>query len=806
MKNNNNRMIYKLAYQSLKASKMRNIFVLIAITLSVSLLSGITFFSNALEEVEKKELSLRQHAIYHDISLRQITALQQDEQISEIVAFKSGKSFEVDNYILLPYYLEQNESAMLPITISEGTYPTKMNEVLVDKQLLTLMGVDAKIGQKITIAFLDGTVEEFEVSGLISSEYETNVFSLFLSNQYAIEGSQLKHIPLDAAIQLKDASKMNSNEFLEILQQIGAKYGIERKYINENNSFVDSLSYNFRELNMIALIGITILLVSVLVIYSIFYISVSERTRQFGQLRTLGMTKKQIKKMVCIEGTILSFIGSIFGIVLGAIFAFSMKPKGFNLSSFVVYSLAILLADYITVRISISKPARIAANISPIEASKFSGYEINKDKKITKKLHRKLSPLSLSFIAACGNQKKSVMTIVSLGLAGIVFMCASSFLHSMNEEEFSRQGWFEYGEYVIDLSSNAAQVSEFGYTGIKMNNPLNNQLTTQLQNLNGVKDINVLRNLDVIYTYNGVTGNDLMAPFSQEEALLMQPYIKSDKINYDKMIANREILICNNDIVREIFGWKFEVGDQVTLKWYNGEKYVEDIFTIAGEVNKSISNNSDLFMTVFNTGWFLIPGELLDEMMISDFNLNNRIIISTIDSINIVNEVEEVLTEIEEKSPLISLSKLSDSIEHHRQQYNMIYATSMGAALFVISFSLVNLLNTLITNAMARKREFACFRTLGMSEKQIAIMIQGEGMYFAIINILIALTLGTICGYILVKVMAYNGLNYMQYQFPMMYLIGYIILVLIVPVMISYIITKVLRKKSLIETLREIEN
>lgn len=326
-------MIYKLASQSLKASKMRNIFVLIAITLSVSLLSGITFFSNAIEEVERKELSLRQHAIYHDVSLKQISELQQDEQISELVAFKSGKSFEVDNYILLPYYLEQNESSMLPLTISEGNYPTEVNEVLVDKQLLILMGIDAEVGQKITIPFLDGTVEEFKVSGLISSEYETTVFSLFLSNQYAVEGSQLKHIPLDAAIQLKDASKMNSNEFLEILQQIGAKYGIERKHINENNSFVNSLSYNFRELNMIVLIGITILLVSVLVIYSIFYISVSERTRQFGQLRTLGMTKKQIKKMVRMEGTILSLIGSILGIVIGAIFAFSMKPKGFDLSS-----------------------------------------------------------------------------------------------------------------------------------------------------------------------------------------------------------------------------------------------------------------------------------------------------------------------------------------------------------------------------------------------------------------------------------------------------------------------------------------
>ena len=101
--------------------------------------------------------------------------------------------------------------------------------------------------------------------------------------------------------------------------------------------------------------------------------------------------------------------------------------------------------------ISISKPAKIAANISPIEATKLSGYEGNK-KKDSKKLYRKLSPISLSFMAARGNGKKSAMTMISLNLAGIVFMCAATFIASIDEEEFSRQGWFQYGEYTLEFS------------------------------------------------------------------------------------------------------------------------------------------------------------------------------------------------------------------------------------------------------------------------------------------------------------------------------------------------------------------
>ena len=106
---------------------------------------------------------------------------------------------------------------------------------------------------------------------------------------------------------------------------------------------------------------------------------------------------------------------------------------------------------------------------------------------------------------------------------------------------------------------------------------------------------------------------------------------------------------------------------------------------------------------------------------------------------------------------------------------------------------------------MARKREFACFRTLGMSEKQVAIMIRGEGIYFAVVNILTTAILGSLSGFMMVMLMAYNGLDYMKYQLPLEYLIGYIIMVLLVPIAISNIAMKKLSKKSLVERLKENE-
>lgn len=804
LNNNNKKISYKLAKQSLKESKMRNIFILVTIVLSVSLLSGIIFFSNAIVETEHKELSKRQHVIYEEVTENQIAEIKGDSRISESSEYKAGKSFEVDNYILMPYYKEDSDSKISTLDIVQGEFPKEIDEVLVDKQLMEYMNLKAELGQVLNIEFLDGTVEAFKVSGFLEGNEEISVFNLFLSKEYALNGSQLKEVPFNLAAQIHDAEKMGSDKFLDEIRELGADYGVERKNINENNSFVESLSYDNKEITMTALIGFIILSISIIVIYSIFYISISERTRQFGQLRTVGMTKKQIKKMVRVEGTVLSIVGSVIGISIGAIFAFSMKPEGFNFVNFLVYTIAILFANYITVRVAILKPARIAANISPIEALKVSGYEGNK-KKTSKKLYRKLSPLSLSFIAFDGNRKKSAMTLLSLSVAGIAFMCAVTFITSIDEEKFSRQGWFEYGEYVLGLSSNAAQVNKFGYTGLKENNPLNDEIINQIKNIDGINQVMELKNLEVSYTYNNETSDDIAGPFSREEADLMKPYMNSGQLNYDEMVKNKEILIANNDIAKEIFGWKFNVGDKVKLKWYNGEKYVEDEFTIAGDLKNNISNNDKVSMLEYNTGWFLMPEETLEEMMIPGFNLNNRLVISCGDYKNKGANIDNELSTIADNSSLINISTLSDAMEHHKEQYNVIFTTTLGAAIFVIVFSLINLLNTLITNAMARKREFASLRTLGMSKKQVATMIRWDGLYFAIVNIITTVVIGSFSGFILVKIMAHNGLEYMKYEFPLSYLLGYIALVLIVPIVISNIIIKILGKKSLVERLRESE-
>lgn len=178
LKVNNKKTITHLVLSNLKQYKMRNLFTLVTIVLSVSLIAGLAFMSAAIEETTRKELSARQHIIYHEVNQEQIKKLSNTSEISSAKEFKQGQSFEMDDYIIVPYYIEPSESSMLKLDIVKGTYPTKMNEVLVYDQMLVKMGVEPNIGENLSITHLDGTTEEYIVSGLLKSETRMHFLSI----------------------------------------------------------------------------------------------------------------------------------------------------------------------------------------------------------------------------------------------------------------------------------------------------------------------------------------------------------------------------------------------------------------------------------------------------------------------------------------------------------------------------------------------------------------------------------------------------------------------------------------------------
>jgi len=128
-------------------------------------------------------------------------------------------------------------------------------------------------------------------------------YSTLFSKEYSESGILFKNSTLDVLIKVSPNMKIPSTTYIkDFFYELGKTNGIERKNVNPNNRFVDTFSINMSELQTFVGLSIVVLIIGGIVIYSIFYLSVSSKVKEYAQLRTIGMSKKQIKKLIKFEG------------------------------------------------------------------------------------------------------------------------------------------------------------------------------------------------------------------------------------------------------------------------------------------------------------------------------------------------------------------------------------------------------------------------------------------------------------------------------------------------------------------------
>lgn len=791
--NNNGKCIGKIAKSSIRYSRMRNIFVILTIALSVSLLAVMGMFAIGNREANKKIISGMQHVIFEKVDQNQITQLSQDENLEEYLLYKSGKPVTVDDYMYNPIYFDVKDGKMETMEVSEGTYPQKENEAAVYPEFMKELGKEAKIGEQFELTFLDGKTKSFVVSGFIKGTPFNKSYPFLISKAYADNGSQMKEIAYSVLARIQGAASMSQARFKDKIWEIGDAYGIHRADVNPNGNFESTLMGDRmqQEIMLNVGLGLGLLAVSVLVIYSIFYISVVGRIRQFGQFRTIGMTKKQIKKMVTKEGVFLSLVGIPLGLIIGNTIGYFILPDGFNWFNTIILSAVIAAAEFITILISVRKPSKLASDISPIEAVKYTAYSGKVKKSQTKKLHRAITPASMARMGFVRNWKKTMLTMISLGLGGILFMCGVTFLNSINKDEFSRQGQFSIGEYVIDFSSNARETAEYGSPELQLDNPFNDTLKQQILDIPGVKKIYTPQGTTVKYEFMGDYSQETVRPFTKEQVDEMNGELEEGDINYDEMIQNDEILIQGNSLVKEIYGENFKVGDHIELIFYNGQE-VKKTYTVRGFID--IGYQSDV-------GWpmFWLPDAAVTDIM-GDINLTSDFIVSADFSQDA--QITPILEKLISADPKLNLSTLAEHIEQDEMVFNSMYGMILGLAIFIIAFSTINMINTIITNIVTRKQEFAVLQSIGMSSKQLTKMIQIEGLILAFTNALITLILGTGLGLLIFYIFSNMGVDYFHYHFPGWYLLGYTIFIVLVPVTVSAGAIRSFKKEAVVERMR----
>ena len=282
---------------------------------------------------------------------------------------------------------------------------------------------------------------------------------------------------------------MSNDEFNSYTDQITkAKYDI-----NINDYLIDLQINPIKSSGIgglgvvVGIVIIIIIVTSVFCIKNSFDISITEKIKQYGMLRSIGATKKQIKHNVFYEATILGLIGIPLGILAGILASYILIiVSNYYLGDFMASdiklifsfsSLAILIAillGIVTIYASAYKSARKASLISPIESIRNSGtIKINSKKVKSPKIINKLFGIGgeLSYKNLKRNKKKYRTTVISIIVSVSVFIALSSFM-SLAFDTVKKE--LNISEY--NLSLTATDYTDIEYKKLIETTSLNNIL------------------------------------------------------------------------------------------------------------------------------------------------------------------------------------------------------------------------------------------------------------------------------------------------------------------------------------------
>ncbi len=301
-----------------------------------------------------------------------------------------------------------------------------------------------------------------------------------------------------------------------VITETGEKFGISKDDIVINDEYL-SANYVDPMMNVtIVVVMLIVVLAGVITLYSIYYISMIQRVQEYGQLKAIGATRHQIRQIVLREGYLIAAVAVPLGLLLGTL----LLQKVFQL---LVYFLEfetddlrnqitieiirnqevscfypwlyflVIMVTFATVYLSLLKPMSIASKISPIEAIRYNGE--NGSSKSIRKGYNSINLFRLTKSNLMRNKKRTLLTILSIGITGIFFVTVSTVLSCANPKEAANM--IIEGEYEVSVitESGNKEHPELEWSQVMQKNPLTSEVLNQLSALEGVEKIEPFSNI-----------------------------------------------------------------------------------------------------------------------------------------------------------------------------------------------------------------------------------------------------------------------------------------------------------------------
>ncbi len=791
--NNNKRIIYQIAKASFISSKVKTAFMSVTIGLAICFIMVMGLSTLNYKTYEKEAVKGMQDCMYYEVSQEQIDSLKQNKNIKCVMTYRKGIERNIGDIKINPVYYDYDIEDIKTYKLSAGSLPEKENEIVIDVFVLKELGKNCIVGEELELLG-----ETFVVSGLLDNGKGLSYPVLF-SKEYSESGSIFENSRTDALVKVVANMNIPSTEYIKnFFFELGKENGIARRNVNYNDKFVDSFSLDTKEVLTFISLSIAVLVVSGIVIYSIFYLSVSSKVREYAQLRTIGMSKKQMKKMIKIEGLNYCKLGITLGIIVGGIIAYFLVREGYTFLNFIKISIISIVLGIFAVLISVSKPAKIASEVSPVEGLRYTGDSENIS--ASNKLCRNLSPSSLGKIEVNKNKKKTLMTLISLVIGGVLFIFAVAFSSAIDELAYSRQGVFQNSEYSISFTEEAEENSKNGiYDVIKVKNNLT-ELKKELEQLEEIEKVKANKAFNVKMEYKGEIFDDTIAPMDNSHTDSAQRAVLEGTGNYNVLKENREVYFTMSGVFKEIFGWSPELNDKITLHYFNNEDKSLEV-TLGGIGSNMFSGYNVEADNTTVDGWLLVPDNMYEEI-VGDLDTTRSLRVTTKNHIY-NEELDNKIKEIVDKYEGLEITTFTDYYANAKNNLAGFKNVILVMSCFIVLFSFINLINTVITSVVSRKKELAVLQSIGMSRKQINKMLVFENIYLTLPNCIISGILGPILSWIVIELFKYFGMKYVFFHLPISAILWYVFISIFIPSIVAICSIKMFNKESIVDRLRD---
>ncbi|NMW85757.1 ABC transporter permease [Peptoniphilus sp. AGMB00490] len=826
MKVKNKAYIRGLAKNILNANKSRRNILLLAIALTsilfTSLFSVALGLGKSMETQTMKTIGTISHGVFKELSDKDINSLSKDKDIKEFSIREKVGILDDEKISAELSYMDRKGFEWSLIEKVKGKFPEKEKEVFIDLATAKKLGYKGEIGEEIEIPYniekpytgeiIEKKSEKFIISGTFQNPIDSNVGvgQIYLSKAY-VDKLSLPENNNDVEVMLKN-SFMIRDKLLKIAERNGYKVAdnpgnLSDKEIRIGVNFAYLLSgdssFDFKTFLPFLAFLILVIVAGYLIINNIFKISVNEDIKLLGLLKTIGMTKPQIKKLVHLESLAVALpaiiVGDIVGIsigkiILNKIFANNEMLTDVKLSIIVIILIILFSTAFtlLTVFLSVMKPARYAAKVSPIDASRYNETTIKKKYK-----SENISLGKLARRQVFSNKFRFISIVLSISLSAVILNSVLTYTGNIDLEKGISD--------VIATDYNIASPKYFRYMYSGSEDSIKDNFIDEIENQKGFKAGGALYYYGYEYDYQDIKIEDnKVAPIllGIDDYLINKQKFIDGEFDKDKWQTGNYIIIGEYGDKKSAF----KAGDKIKINVKNKIKEVQVMGKV--EYNFSIGLryfpvikedvNDESSPTLGLEYIYMKPNEykeLTGDKSIMSYGFDVK------DS---EKENFDNLLKTFENEPDFSYDSRDLQIKSTMEFKSLIEFAGYSLSIVLFLISVLNFINVIATEILKNMVNLSILEAIGMTKKNIKKYLVKKNLIYSFCGLIFSFLIMLLVNkFILVDFMAQT--KWTSYKFVIMPLI----LVNIINIIIGIIFTGKFyerhSKNNLIDRIRNLE-